>query len=209
MDGNGSPHYSADTLVKSPLFFEDAKVEKARAARQSLITALENLARGDKTAFEAVYAATSAKLYGVVVRILGRPDLADEVLQEVYIRVWQRAWEFDPASGSPITWLVTIARNRALDEVKRKTMRSLEECPEVMDIPSEGSQSDSYERDEELQRVLNCLDQLEPERRQIILLAYDYGMTREQIAEHIGRPIGTVKTLLRRSLAQLRESLEQ
>src|SRR5215468_9727041 len=98
-------------------------------SRQDLIDALSKMAEGDKLAFEAVYAATCVKLYGVVVRILGRRDLAEEVLQEVYVRVWQRAGEFDPTRSSPITWMVAIARNRALDEAKRKTMRALDDMP--------------------------------------------------------------------------------
>ncbi len=102
-------------------------------SRQQLIEALGRVAQGDQAAFAAVYAATSLKLYGIIVRILGRRDLADEVLQEVYVRVWQSAADYDPGTSSPITWLATIARNRALDEAKRKTMVSLEEscckCP--------------------------------------------------------------------------------
>ena len=76
-------------------------------SRQQLIEALGRVAQGDQAAFKAVYAATSLKLYGIVVRILGRPDLADEVLQEVYVRVWQRARDFDRHHSSPITWLLS------------------------------------------------------------------------------------------------------
>lgn len=187
----------------------EAQFIEMRVSRETLTSALERVAVGDKAAFETLYAATSAKLYGIIIRILGRPDLADEILQEVYIRVWQRAGEFDPASGSPITWMVSIARNRALDETKRKTMRSLEECPEVLEIPGEDNPSLNHERNDELRRLLDCLDRLEPDRRQIVLLAYDYGMTREEIANRVGRPVGTVKTLLRRSLARLKDCLAQ
>ena len=94
-------------------------------SKVDLTYAISRVAKGDRSAFEALYAATSAKLFGVAVRILVRRDLAEEVLQEVYLRVWQRAAEYDPALSSPITWLVAIALNRALDEVKRKPMRSL------------------------------------------------------------------------------------
>jgi len=101
-------------------------------SKVDLTYAISRVAKGDRSAFEALYAATSAKLFGVAVRILVRRDLAEEVLQEVYLRVWQRAAEYDPALSSPITWLVAIARTRALDEVKRKPMRSLEELPGVL-----------------------------------------------------------------------------
>src|SRR5262245_64319262 len=98
-------------------------------SRQELIEALEATAAGDLDAFKRVYAATSVKLYGIIVRILGRSDVAEEVLQEVYVRVWQRAGDFDRAAGSPITWLAAIARNRALDEAPRAHTRSLEVAP--------------------------------------------------------------------------------
>jgi len=178
-------------------------------SRQDLIDALSKMAEGDKAAFEAVYAATCVKLYGVVVRILGRRDLAEEVLQEVYVRVWQRAGEFDPTRSSPITWMVAIARNRALDEAKRKTMRALDDMPELLQLPSEEDPLASLERGEERRRLEVCLDGLEAEKQQIIRLAYHYGMTREEIAGRIKRPVATVKTWLRRSLAQLKDCLGQ
>jgi RNA polymerase sigma-70 factor (ECF subfamily) len=176
-------------------------------SRKDLIEALERTAQGDTAAFKIVYQATSLKLYGIIVRILGRRDLADEVLQEVYVRVWQSAGEYDPANSSPITWLATIARNRALDEAKRKTMRSLEECPEVEQLPSDDNPLAGHEQNEEARRLQACLDKLEPERKELVLLVYFYGLTREEISNRINRPVATVKTWLRRSLAQLRNCL--
>ena len=89
------------------------------AARQDVVDALKLMGAGDRAVFRRVYAITSVKLFGIVIRILGQRDLAEDVLQEVYIRIWQRAGDFDPTIGSPITWMVTIARNRALDETRR------------------------------------------------------------------------------------------
>ena len=179
------------------------------ASRQDLVDALEGTARGDLAAFKTVYAATCVKLYGIVIRILERPDLADEVLQEVYVRVWQRAGDFDRASSSPITWLATIARNRALDEVRRGTMRSLEDHPELLQVPSDDDPSANLERSEQLRRLYACLEGLEPEKKEIVLLVYYHGMTREEISTRFGRPVATVKTWLRRSLAQLKDCLGQ
>jgi RNA polymerase sigma-70 factor, ECF subfamily len=176
-------------------------------SRQDLVKALERTARGDRAAFEEVYAATAVKLYGIVIRILGQRDLAEDILQEVYIRVWQRASEFDPATGSPITWLATIARNRALDETRRKKMRSLDDCPELLQLRSDEDPLADSERNEERRRLQACLDGLDPEKRQVVLLAYHYGMTREEIARVTNRPVATVKTWLRRSLAQLKDCL--
>lgn len=177
--------------------------------RQDLVEALKRSAQGDKAAFEVVYKATSLKLYGIVVRILGRGDLAAEVLQEVYIRVWQRAGDYEPASGSPITWLAAIARNRALDEAKRKTMRSLDDCPELLELPGNDDPSKDLERNEDLLRLHACLAGLEQEKRELVMLVYFHGMTREEIASRMDRPVATVKTWLRRSLAQLKTCLDQ
>lgn len=174
-----------------------------------LVNALARVARGDKAAFELVYRATSLKLYGVVARILRQRALADEVLQDVYVRVWERAGEFDPATSSPITWLTTIARNRALDEVKRKTMRSIDDHPEVLELPSNDDPRANHERSEDLRRLRNCLDLLDAKKKEIVLLAYYYGFTRDEIAHRTGDPPATVKTWLRRSLAQLKSCLDR
>src|SRR5271169_5884711 len=99
-----------------------------------LVWLLAAVATGDQGAFERLYAATRAKLYGVVLRILRRADLADEVMQETYLKVWSSAGQFNPALASPITWMLAIARNRAIDLVRRKSELSIEEEPEVMQI---------------------------------------------------------------------------
>jgi RNA polymerase sigma-70 factor (ECF subfamily) len=175
------------------------------SCRQDLVDALKLTGRGDQAAFRRLYAATSVKLFGIIVRILGRRDLAEEVLQEVYIRVWQRAVDFDPAITSPMTWLVTIARNRALDETRRKTSRSLEDCPEFVHASSNESPLPDHERNENHLRLMACLDRLGPDERKAVVAAYHYGMTREEIARSTNRPVATVKTWLRRSLARIKD----
>ena len=178
-------------------------------AKQDLVAALERVAAGDRAAFERLYGGTSLKLYGILARILGRRDLADDVLQDVYVRVWQRAGDFDPASGSPIAWLAPTARNLALDEARRGAAGSLEDFPHPLRQPSGEGGSAAQERNEELCRLNQWLNGLAPERREMVLLAYHWGMTREQISSHVDRPVATVKTWLRRSLAQLKECLGQ
>jgi len=181
----------------------------APSPRQDLVDALKRTGAGDQAAFRRVYASTSAKLFGIILRILGQRDLAEDVMQEVYIRVWQRAGDFDPAVSSPISWLVAIARNRALDETRRKTNRSLEDCPELLQTPSGDNPLAEHEQKEERLRLLACLDRLEPDKREVIVRAYHYGMTREEIARTMNRPTATVKTWLRRGLAQIRDCLGQ
>src|SRR5580693_10080599 len=101
-----------------------------------LVWLLAAVAKGDQAAFERLYTATRAKLYGVVLRILRRSDLADEVMQDAYLRIWRSAGEFDPGIATPITWMVAIARNRALDLVRKKGEASLEEEPQAVEPAS-------------------------------------------------------------------------
>ena len=177
--------------------------------RDALAASLAGVAHGDIQAFERVYAATSARVYGIVVRLVGRRDIADEILQEVYLRVWLRAAEFDPMRGSPITWLATIARNRALDEVKRKACTTLDDCPEALQVASGDDPIADREQEERWLRLQASMDRLEPEKRKLVLLVYHHGMTREEIAHRVGRPVSTIKTLLRRALNQMKADLDE
>lgn len=169
---------------------------------------IARVAAKDRAAFAAVYEATSAKLFGIAVRILGRREVAEEVLQEVYVRIWERAGDFDPARASPITWMATITRNRALDEVRRRAPVSIEDTPEALDVADGGEDPlAQLTRSEEGRRLLACIGKLEQDRREIVLLAYYQGMSREALAQRFGRPVATIKTWLHRSLAQLRQCL--
>ena len=174
--------------------------------RQDLAAALVRVAQGDRAALELLYGASSVKLYGIVQRILGRQDWADAVLEDVYVRVWERAGNFDEASGSPDVWLAMLARNSALDDTRRTALGL------SLDLPSslqEAGTVGSARQSEELQRLSACLNALPSEGREIVLLAYHYGLTREQISRRVDRPVATVKSSLRQSLAQLKECLGQ
>jgi len=173
-----------------------------------LVRLLAAVADGDQAAFERLYAATRAKLYGVVLRILRRADLADEVMQEAYLKIWNSAGQFDPALASPITWMVTIARNRAIDLARKKRDVSVEETPGVLERAAESVDPlAARERSEELRRLLDCLGRLDPDGRRLMLLAYYNGLSREQLAAKLGRPVNTIKTWLRRSILAVRECL--
>jgi len=173
-----------------------------------LVGLLRAVAAGDQAAFERLYAATRAKLYGVVLRILRRADLADEVMQEAYLKIWNSAGQFNPAVASPITWMVAIARNRAIDLARKKRDISVEEAPEALEFAAEiADPLAGRERSEELRRLLDCLGRLDPEQRQLMLLAYCNGLSREQLASRLGRPVNTIKTWLRRSILAVRECL--
>jgi len=130
------------------------------------------------------------------------------VLQDVYVRIWERAVSFDPAKASPITWMATIARNRAIDEVRRKSPVSIEETPESLEVEQAApSPLDNAEMSEDLRRLQKCLQGLDAQRREIVLLAYYNGLSRDELAKRFSHPVATIKTWLHRSLAQLRKCL--
>ncbi len=182
--------------------------ERPAGAGDDLSDLLSRIARRDAAAFSTLYKRTSAKLYGVVARILTRGDVAADVLQEVYVRIWEKAGEFDPVRGSPLAWMATIARNRALDEVRRVRPASLEDQPEGFEPAAEEIDPlATRERSEGLAALVNCLKALDEEKRAVVLLAYYRGLSREALAKRFGRPVPTIKTWLHRSLAQLRDCL--
>jgi RNA polymerase sigma-70 factor, ECF subfamily len=173
-----------------------------------LVELLAAVARGDVAAFEQLYSATRAKLYGVLLRILGSAALADEVLQEAYLKVWRMAGKFDPAIASPITWMVAIARNRAIDIVRKKGEVSIEDEPDALAVAADTpAPLVRREMNEELKKLLSCLGKLDPEKQRIVLLAYYSGWSRDQLAKKLDIPINTIKTWLRRSLLEIRECM--
>jgi RNA polymerase sigma-70 factor, ECF subfamily len=181
-----------------------AKAEEAA----ELVDLLRRVAARDEAAFAALYKRTSAKLYGVVARILTRGDAGAEALQEAYVRIWEKAGDFDPSKGSPLAWMATIARNRALDEVRRVRPASLEDMPEGFEPVADAvDPMAARERSESLAALLVCLGKLDEEKRSVVLHAYYHGASREALAKRYGRPVPTIKTWLHRSLAQLRDCL--
>ena len=173
-----------------------------------LVWLLGAVARGDEAAFERLYGATRAKLYGVLLRILGKPALAEKVMAETYLKVWKLADQFDPATASPITWMVAIARNRAIDIVRKRGDISIDEEPEAAEAPpAEAPAPARREMTAELKRLLSCLGRLDPEKQRIVLLAYYSGWSRDQLASKLDIPVNTIKTWLRRSLLEIRECM--
>src|ERR1700709_1328373 len=163
-----------------------------------LVWLLAAVSKGDEAAFERLYAATRAKLFGVVFRILRRQDLAEEVVQEAYVKIWNNAGLFNPGVSSPITWMVSIARNRAIDVVRKRSETSIEEEPAAMEVASDNPDPLARrEMTEELKRLLECVGRLEPDRQKLVLLAYYNGWSREQPAGKVETPGKPVKTWTR------------
>ena len=178
----------------------------AEPARARLSAELERVAQGDRAALRTVYDLTSAKLLGICLHFLADRALAEDVLQEVYLKVWQNAGAFDPQRASPVTWLCMIARNRAIDW-RRASGRYEAAVRAAEDVPM-GSSADIGEDDERRQLLHQCLDMLDTGPRTSIRSAFLEGFTYDELARRASVPLGTMKSWVRRGLAQIRKCIE-
>jgi RNA polymerase sigma-70 factor (ECF subfamily) len=181
------------------------------ANRSQLAAALARVAAGDRAALRIVYQDTSAKLFGVCLRILNDRSEAEDVLQDVYVTVWRKAGSFDPTRASPITWLVAIARNRAIDRLRSsaKSRRS-EPIESAEDVSDDAPAAlDLVVAAEQQARLKVCLGELEERQSAVIRSAFLDGVTYEQLAQRMGVPLGTMKSWIRRGLMKLRACLER
>ena len=175
----------------------------------SLDRLLQHVAAGDEASFAELYQQTSAKLYGVAMRILRSKELAEDVVQDAYFKIWAKAGDYNPAVAPPLAWMAAIVRNRALDETRRRAARPTADESELDRLESgDAHPLDGLEHEDDVKRLLRCLEGLEPEKKEIVRLAYLDGLSREALAQRFNRPEGTIKTWLRRSLAQLKGCLE-
>lgn len=183
----------------------------AEARRRQLSAAIRRVAAGDRAALRLVYDETAAKLFGVCLRILDDRNEAEDVLQEVYLNVWRKAGTFDEARASPITWLVAMARNRAIDRLRSGRVRRLSEPVEAADqIPDDAPlAAETLETAQERARLGACLDELEAHHSAAIRAAFLEGLTYEELARRSDVPLGTMKSWIRRGLAKLRACLER
>jgi RNA polymerase sigma factor (sigma-70 family) len=169
------------------------------------------VAGGDRTALRLVYDETAAKLFGVCLRILHDRSEAEDVLQDVYLNVWRKAASFDEARASPITWLVAIARNRAIDRVRSgagaRLAAPIEDAGEIPDPAPIANET--IEAAQENRRLYSCLEELETRQQAAIRAAFVDGLTYEELAERSSVPLGTMKSWIRRGLAKLRACLER
>lgn len=181
------------------------------AAARALAPLIAGMRDGDERALEALYDATVGKLYALAVAILRANEDAEEVVCSTYAYAWANVSRFDAARANPLGWLLMLCRSRALDRLRQR--RAAAETIDVTDIADH--QSDDGAQPDELlsllqehSRVHKALSKLDPERRRLISLAFLQGMTHSEIAAATGLPLGTVKSHVRRALAQLRADLE-
>ena len=181
---------------------------QALGARMDVL--LAQVASGDRSAFEALYQGSAALLLGVCLRLLPDRAEAEEVLQDTYVAVWQKAGLFDPARAGALTWMATIARNRAIDRLRAAPAPHSRAPLDLADGVEEAEPQPPAQAEaaHAARRLANCLAGLEPQRRRLIRTAFFEGATYEELAERSGSPLGTVKSWIRRGLLQLRACLE-
>lgn len=171
---------------------------------------LERVQAGDQRALAELYGRHTPLLYSVALRILKSPADAEDVLQEAWLQVWKRAGSFDPKRGSAVAWLLTVARTRAIDRYRSKASRGRAESsvdPEPLTPPVDPSATAG--RSQLRDRVRQAFEQLSPEQRRVLEIAYFQGLSQTEIAELVKAPLGTVKSWTRQGLTRLRELLPQ
>lgn len=175
-----------------------------QAGNAQLTAALVRCAGGDRTALRVIFDTEAARMIGVAFRILRRRDLAEEAVQEAFLRIWRLAQSFDPERGSARTWIYTVLRNRALtllnDEAKYPALEEHNPWPEI-------SANEAFASLPETSALHRCLEQLDLKRREAVILAYAHGMSHGELAGKLGVPLGTAKSWTRRGLLSLQECM--
>ena len=169
---------------------------------------LAAVAKGDAVAFERLYGATWPNLYGVALRILRRHDLAAEVMEKAYLKVWRDAADYDPARLTPLAWMVAIARRLAIDAARAPQPPATDSEPEITEEDEGPGSVPRHELTDNLKQLLTCIGRLEPDHQRMLLLAYYGAFNRDQLSVKLAMPIDLVRASLRRSLLEIDECLK-
>ena len=173
-----------------------------------LAALLARTALGDRAAFSDLYRATSAKLFGVSLRIVRERPLAEEAVQDSFVKIWNHAADYARAKSAPLTWMTAIVRNRSLDIVRRSREEpDIDEQLTAALADESAAPAREAEANAQAHSIRDCLRGLDADERQTIALAFYHGLTHSELAAHLRRPMGTVKTHIRRGLMRLRECL--
>ncbi len=181
--------------------------------QETLFALLSATALGNKNAFSQLYQSTSSQLYGVSLKLLGRKDLAEEALQDAFVKIWHNAAEYQYGKGKVLTWMTSIVRYRALDLIRHHKIRKeeslLDEHTDLIyeEDKSTSTQSISSHYDLPTDKLNYCIDQLGSDQKQAIHLAYVRGLSHHEVVRHLSLPLGTIKSWIRRGLQQLQRCL--
>ncbi len=181
----------------------------AAAAAGELVDLLRRSARGHEDAFATLYDRTSARIYGIVLRVLRSPEQAAEVTQEVYVEVWRQAARYSPEKGSVLAWMATMAHRRAIDRVRSVSSETARDARYALEVavPAQDHVWTGVEQRLDVERVRRGLTTLTGIQREAIVLSYFGGYSQSQVAALLDLPLGTVKTRIRDGLIRLRDAL--
>ena len=203
---------------KTIISTKDNRVKKQRILSKNsggLMTDCDELlarcAQRDAVAFQKLYEQTSSRMYALCLRMLKHEGLAEDVLQEAYVKIWDNAHRFMPTKGKAMTWMTTVVRNKTLDKLRSLKSRPVETeaVYEGIEFASENLEPDQFSSlSEDTAKLMECLDCLKPEQKECILMSYYYGHTHEEMSRELERPLGTVKAWIRRGLERLRLCLK-
>lgn len=170
---------------------------------------LSGTAQGDQQAFAELYDATSGKLYAIGLQMLRRRDLAEDALQEAFVRIWHNAGEYQQEKGAVMSWMISILRYRALDMLRASKSRRESSSDASYDEAEDphSPEVDLYQNRERVQ-IDRCMDHLEGQQRQAIHLAYFKGLSHHEVCDQLDSPLGSVKSWIRRGLERLKRCLE-
>lgn len=167
------------------------------------------MAKGDRSAFERLYAATSAKLFGICLRVLNNRAEAEDALQDAFVKIWRNAERYQANGLSPMTWLITVTRNLCIDRLRaRKAATGGMDEVAALEDSAPGPEALAIAASERA-RIVGCMEGLDPDKAGAVRRAYLEGETYQVLAEDLGVPLNTIRTWLRRSLLKLRECLSQ
>ena len=219
---------AADELPPHALLFDDTELHDVEAHAEAVCAEvaakpgcvplddaqlqawISGIVEHDERALLALYEATLSRVYGLVLRLVRRSQLAEEVAEEVYFQVWRQAPRFDAERGRPLTWLLGMARSRAIDAIRRESRFQHEELDEEsapLSAPAAESGDELLAVAQGHAQLHRALLLLKPQPRQLVALAFFNGLSHEEIASQTSLPLGTVKSQIRRALITLREAL--
>ena len=188
-----------------------AAAENQCARNAHLAALLAGCEQGRETDFEALYTECSPQLYGALLRMLKNPALAEEALQDAFVKIWQKAGSYVPQTGAPLTWMYSIARHQALDLLRRRSSReALENTDEhglISATPDESKTLQAMTEDADL--LINCLEKLNPGARDCLVSAYCEGYSHEELSERHDTPVSTIKSWIRRGLISLKACIDE
>lgn len=178
-------------------------------ANETLTEWIHASASGDEAAFEKLYKATSPQLFAVLRRLLKSEALAEEALQECFVKIWNNTSEYQSSKSKARTWLISIARNHGIDTLRKRSIREDNELQlDPQGVEGLPENTAPFElRHENAEQLLLCLDQLSESARSCVVRSYCEGFSHEELSDQLQRPIGTIKSWIRRSLLSLKECL--